>query len=275
MKIALLAVVATVAAPGYGASVEDSDVARVATYKHQVEGIPERFSREEAFKTLVEDAWVAGEAKELGVVVTDAEVDAAIREDLTPKELKAFLERSGLTLELWRKRTRAVIESSALDARVGEPAARAVTPEQVKAYVDAHPVTQPATRTVRLVAASTRARAMRIQRRLERGATWASVGGYKDEVTLSSNRVRKAIFRAKVDVLTRYGSVVFRVVEETPARPLPRAQQEAQAWEQLSSEAQERALGLYRAQFTEKWRARTSCAGEYVQQPSCGQPPTG
>jgi hypothetical protein len=128
---------------------------------------------------------------------------------------------------------------------------------------------------VRLVATSSRTRAVRIQRRLQRGATWASVGGYKDEVTPSSNRVRQAIFRAKVNALTRYGRVVFRVVEETPARPLPRAQQEAQAWELLSTEAQERARSLYRAQFTEKWRARTSCMAEYAEHPSCARPPTG
>ena len=51
---------------------------------------------------------------------------------------------------------------------------------------------------------------------------------------------------------------------------MPRAQQEALAWETLAGEAQQRALDEFNAQFTAKWRQRTVCAPEYAAHADCG-----
>jgi hypothetical protein len=207
--------------------------------------------------------------------VPAADVEEAIDEEFSARELKAYLKQTGLTEPLLRDRVRSSLELAQIRQQVLEPAAKSVTPDQVKAWVDAHPQVLPAARTVRLVLAKTRAEAKRVQRRLQRGATWASVGGTRDELTPSRSRVTRAIFRAKVNAVTRYGRVVFKVTRHTPERPMQRAQQEAQAWERLAGEAQERALNAFRTQFTEKWRARTSCAPAYATHPSCPQPPNG
>lgn len=237
LKIAVLAVAATISAPGYSASVDDADVSRLVKTGEE---------RAAAFQTLVEAAWIVGEAQERGIVVSDPTVEREERISVLRAEIQA---------------------------QVTEPAAKSVTPDQVKAYVDANPKVLPAGRTVRLVLAKNRARAMRIERRLERGATWAAVGGHRDEFAPGKSRITRAIFRAKVGEVTRYGRVVFEVAKHTPERPMPRAQQEALAWEELASRAQQQALDAYTAQFTEKWRARTSCAAKYAQHPSCAPPP--
>jgi len=266
LKIAILAVAATVAAPGYSASVDDADVDRLTRAGN---------ARAVVFQTLVEQAWVDGEAKERAIVVTAEEVQDAIDDEFSARELRMYLKETGLTKTLLRDRIRSALELAQIRQQVLEPAAKSVTPDQVKAYVDANPQMLPASRTVRLVLAKSRAEAKRIERRLARGATWATVGGHEDELAPSRSRVTKAIFRAKVDEITRYGRVVFRVTEHTPERPMPRAQQEAQAWERLATDAQQHALDTFTAQFTEKWRARTSCAAAYAAHPRCPQPPSG
>jgi hypothetical protein len=67
---------------------------------------------------------------------------------------------------------------------------------------------------------------------------------------------------------------VFRVIEVLPERPMARAQQESIAWEELSSQAQERAIQNFTAEYTAKWRGRTVCAAAWQAQPVCGQGPT-
>ncbi len=149
LKFAALAVAATIAAPSYSASVEESDIARVAALEEQT--TPSAEVRARALQVLIEETWVAGEAKERGIVVTDAQVDDAIGEEFSPRELKVFLKQTGMTRTLLRKRVRSVLESNVMREQVTEPAAKSVTPDQVKAYVDANPIIQPDTRTVRIV----------------------------------------------------------------------------------------------------------------------------
>ncbi|MDA0180565.1 hypothetical protein OJ997_09695 [Solirubrobacter phytolaccae] len=267
IKFAVLAVAATVAAPGYSASVQDADVDRLTKAGNE---------RALVFQTLVEETWVGGEARERGIVVTDADVNESINEGRTKKQLSSYLRRNGLTLNLLRRRARASIELIEIRNQITEPAAKSVTPDQVKAYVDANPLTTEPTRTVRIVRARSRAEAKRVLARVRAGTTLKALGAETGEVTnTSEDRVFKAIFRAPLNRTIRYGTYVFKVIKETPGKPLPRAQQEAQAWERLSTEAQARALEVFLAQFTEKWRARTSCAPAYAAHPSCPKAPTG
>lgn len=267
LKIAVLAVAATVAAPGYSASVDDADVNRLTKAGNE---------RALVFQTLVEEAWVSGEAKERGIVVSDETVDESIEDGRTERSLRRYLKRSGLTLQLLRKRVRASIELTEIRNQVTEPAAKSVTPDQVKAYVDANPITTEPTRTVRIVRAKSRAEAKRTLARVRRGATLKALGAETGEVTATpSDRIFAAIFRAPLNRTIRYGAYVFKVIKETPGRPLPRAQQEAQAWERLATDAQANALRIFTAQFTEKWRVRTSCAPAYATHPSCPQPTRG
>jgi len=279
-KIAALAVAATIAGPTYSASVEEREVERIAARS----GGPVAERQAAALDSAVRARWVEGEASERGLSLTEQELDAAFEEGVMDsfdnrKQFERFLKKEGLTEAEVRQQLRVDQLSAAIRAQVAEPAARAVTLDQVKAYVDANPQVLPAERTVWVAPAKNRARAIRLQQRLRRGATWAASGGHKTSVPMAvgddTSALTRAIFRAKVDTVARYGRTVFKVTRDTPERPMPRKQQEAIAWELLSSEAQRLAIDAFVAQFTEKWRARTACGPAFAGHPSCGQPPTG
>ncbi|MBE2317495.1 peptidyl-prolyl cis-trans isomerase [Solirubrobacter sp. CPCC 204708] len=211
------------------------------------ETIEEREIAGNRLATLIERHWVEGEARERGIVETETDPD--LRHELL---------------------------QAAINAQIAEPAAKSVTPEQVKAYVDANPQSSPERRTVRYLATNNRRAARAALTKLRRGASFSSLGGEVREFDRTdTHAVGRAIFRARPNRLTRYGRAVFKVIRHAPARPLPRAQQEATAWERLATEAQERALADFRVQFTAKWRERTTCAPGYVSVEHCGTPPSG
>jgi hypothetical protein len=239
LKFVALAVAVSIAGPSYSGSVDDRQIERLAEREER--------SQTQALSTLVRRHWVEGEARERGIVETESR--AELRHDL-----------------LW----------VAIRTQIAEPAAKSVTPDQVRAYVDANPQVIPETRTVWLVETSSRRRAEAALKKLRRGATWSSVNGRRWAVTRADKTaLGRAVFRARLNRTIRYGRAVFRVSKHTPERPEPRAQQEARAWEVLASEAQQRALDEFEGQFTAKWRQRTACAPEYVRHEDCGQPPSG
>jgi hypothetical protein len=218
---------------------------------------------------LIEAAWTEGEAKERGIVVSDAEVREAADE---PKPTRD---------ELFE--TRHEILDGAIKEQVARPAALSVTPDQVKAYVAQHPRMEPEQKFVRRIAARSTRDARRAKRALRSGSTWTLVakrystaGAGLRAATAREARTRKGVLSGPVKAGGRF--VVYEVVKVTPARPVPRSQQEATAWEILASEAQERALEAFALQFASKWRGRTTCAAKYASHPDCGntqQPPTG
>ena len=148
-----------------------------------------------------------------------------------------------------------------IHAQITEPAAKSVTPDQVKALRGREPADHARTGTVRFVETKNRRAATAVLNKLRRGATWSALGGTKETFDKADEtKTGRAVFRAKLNQTTRYGRVVFRVIKVIPEKPVPRAQQEALAWEMLAGEAQQRALDEFKAQFTAKWRQRTVCA---------------
>lgn len=243
MKFAALAVAITVMGPTYSGTIEDSQIAREA---ERVEGSASQ-RQTQALNVLIQRQWIEGEANERGIVVSEPAGD-----DRT----------TSLTAEI--------------HAQITEPAAKSVTPDIVKAYVDANPQITPEQRTVRFVETKNRRTATAVLNRLKRGATWSSVGATKETFDKADKtKTGRAVFRAKLNQTTRYGRVVFRVIKHIPEKPVPRAQQEALAWETLAGEAQQRVLDEFNAQFTAKWRQRTTCALPYAAHADCGQPPSG
>lgn len=267
LKIAVLAVAVTVAGPTYSGTFEDRDVERAA----------QRVGETQALSTLIQRQWTEGEASERGIVITSHEVDEALEESFTSrKAFKAYLKQTGQTEPEARATVRTDQLTTKIRDQVTEPAAKSVTPDQVKAYVDANPQLRPEQRTVRVVTTKNRSQAVKVLRKLRRGATFSSVGGTREEYDRADKTAPgRAVFRAELNQLTRYGRIVFKVIKHAPAKPLPRAQQEAMAWELLASQAQQRALDEFTVQFTAKWRERTTCAPRYGRHQDCRQPPSG
>jgi hypothetical protein len=259
-RLAKFAVAVTVAAPGFSKAIDDTTIARWA----HAGGV----------SFLIGAAWTEGEAQERGVVVSDADAKEAIA---APHD--------GLTTSDRIYEARIELLKAGLHAPVSQAAAQSVTNEQIDAYVQTHPpLTDPATRRVRLLIGRNAARAKTIERALRRGVTWDLAGrryapsggpGLLTYQAPPTNALEGQILKAPKNRITRYGRYVFRVIEATPGGPLPPEQQRATAWEILASEAQERAIGAYDAQIAAKWRPVTTCAPALQTQPECGNSPTG
>ena len=230
--------------PTYSGTIEDSQIAREAK---RAEGSASQ-RQTQALSVLIRRQWIEGEANERGIVVTRD------------------------------RRRRPHRGADGRDPRADHGAGGEVGHAgQVKAYVDANPQTTPEQRTVRIVADQEPARGDRRPRTSSSAARRGRrVGATKETFDKADETAAgRAVFRAKLNQTTRYGRVVFRVIKHIPEKPVPRAQQEALAWETLASEAQQRALDEFNAQFTAKWRQRTVCAPPYATHADCGPPPSG
>jgi hypothetical protein len=254
-----LAVAATVG----GASVSEEQVAHWARA---------RGGNEQAFRFLVAAAWTEGEARERGVQVSGEAARAA-----------AEPARDGLSGQDMVYQARVELLTAGINEQIATPAATSVTPEQVDAYVDANPKLLPQRRRIRLLRARTRHDAAQASKKIASGLTWRSAAkrygsGGRERVVERGDYgagVERAMFEAKVNRLRRHRTYVFKVTEVLPQRPMPRAQQEAIAWEELSSAAQTTAIAAFEVEYTAKWRARTLCAPAYRGQPVCAEGPTG
>ena len=118
-----------------------------------------------ALSYLVQAAWSAGEAKERGIVVSDAEA----RERDGGRRTTGSAEPTGSS-----RRALDLIDAR-LREPVVQPASLAVTPEQIEAYVRANPRTDPEVRRVRIVKTKNRARATKALHALKRGSLWRTV----------------------------------------------------------------------------------------------------
>jgi len=256
-------VAATVAAPGYSTTIEQSAVDH---WKRAMGG------ERAALRVLVGGAWIEGEAKERKVVVSRKDAEDAV--DRKPAD--------GLTRRDFVYVARLTLLRANIEEQITQPAAQSVTPAQVDEYVQTHPRMEPERRRVRIVLAKTRKVARLVERKLAHGLTWklaarrySLIGGLGPKTIEPGDQdedVERAIFGAQPKRLMRYRAWVFKVVKVLPAHPTPLATQRAAAWEILASEAEQEALDEFRMNFAIKWRARTTCASAYAREPECAQP---
>jgi hypothetical protein len=151
---------------------------------------------------------------------------------------------------------------------------------------------------VQLVATSSRADAVWAIRALRAGRHWAAVvHRYSDEGWRSEDGVLRrvsrsdlgeldapaaAIFHARPHVVAgpvhnQIGWFVFRVLRTHPAGPTPLTERRRVARLLLRSQAEQRALDAYVAEYQARWAAVTTCAEGYSWTAACvaaATPPT-
>jgi hypothetical protein len=261
--MAKFAVAVTIAAPGFSRAIGDDQIA----HWRQAQGGDAR-----ALSFLIDAVWNEGEAQERGISVTDQEASDAVDEQ----------PRDGLTRNDLIYQARVGLLATRIRDQIAQPAAQSVTPEQIDAYVAAHPRSVPERRRARIFATGSRGQAKAIQRSIRRGLSWKSAakrhGASAAPRTIDRSsvdeRLERAIYGAPKNAVTRYGVVVFKVIEIEASRPMPIAQQRATAWEGLSSEAQQNAIDAFKLEFRAKWRQRTACGPLHRTHPDCGNSPT-
>lgn len=259
---------------------------------------------EDVVAFLVSGAWVAGEAAERGITVSDGAVRsrlASTREQAfaDPDEYKAYLRRSRMTEEDLLFMVRNDLLTERLQA-VATRGARPPTRAERLAYYRARrgSFATPSRRDVRIVLTRSRARAIAALAARRAGRSWASVartysidaatreqGGARRFVARGAleKRLGDAVFTAARGVLTgpvrtEFGYHVFEVMRIRPARPPSFARAEATIRRVLIARREKAARKRFVSDYERRWRARTACAlpGGLTGPDACSNPgPTG
>jgi hypothetical protein len=243
---------------------------------------------------LLAGSWATGAARELGLLVSDTQVQAKLAQARRARfanaaQYKSWLTKTGTTSEdleaeakaelLLEKIRRAVIQ------KLGP-----LTPAKVKAYYEAHPDlgSIPATWDLEIVSAKSLKQAARMRREIVSGRSFAevsaglpyqpveskdgrvpeygSIGHYSEPV------LDRAIVSAKPKTLegplkVMFGPnprwFVFRNANMRPQRQKPFHTVEASLGKTLPTRIEQEALSAFRSRWVAKWRAKTSCAAGY------------
>jgi parvulin-like peptidyl-prolyl isomerase len=242
-----------------------------------------------AMDSLIKAEWIRQEAEARHLTITDAELQQAVEQGKKSGFLsEKNLDRAGLTLQ----ELMPTIRSGQLEIKVNRALTEAstnVSDQDVADYYERNRAELIVTerRDLRLVLATTRARAAAARAALDAGQSWEVVarrysthpskdnGGKVENVRIRKGQggLVAAVFRAKEGVLI--GPVkrsrswaVFLVEKVKPPFHASLEQARDEIRELLATRRRQRAL----AAFQNQYRARTTCAQGYTV-PRCGNGP--
>lgn len=246
-----------------------------------------------AVTELIERIWLQGEAEELGISVTEKQVENEldqIKEQNfpTPKAFKEFLETSNYT----REEVDALVELQVIAGQIQERVT-AETPkptnDEIADFYEAAKATQFTTepsRDVRIITNKDKAEVEKAVEELEADsspAAWKKVANkYSEDPSTSSNGglqeglteeilpepLKADIFGAATGELVgpiKYQGnfTVVEVVKLNPEKAQSLGEVRAQISSQLEQQAQQEHFAEFVAGYQGKWTARTFCASGY------------
>lgn len=240
-------------------------------------------ARRQALRYLIATAWRIGEAEDLGLKVSTAQIAHRLGEKEQAAfpggeaELRAFLQATGQAASDLALAIRAELASARV-ARAILGSEEAITPKQITAYYSRHMTSFfiPERRQFRYLNRKSLLVARRVRRAVELGAH-GTIGWHSSALERAAQRrgearrnaLEAAIYSAKPHVLSgpvKLG-VDYYLLEVTAIRPAgyrPLAQTKAAIRRQLAAERARRALASFTRRWNEKWTARTSCTHGYV-----------
>jgi foldase protein PrsA len=250
--------------------------------------------KEAALTSLVEFAWLGGQAAEMGITVSDQEIDKElekIKKENFPTEARfqEFLKESKFSPEDVDQRVEFTIITKELQEKLKEDPP---TPSEseVEAYYEAAKAaqfTQPPTRDVRLIVNKDQQKAEQALAQLEEGNTakdWAKAakelsedpgtkgkGGLQKAVTEGTleEPVDAAVFagvegQLEGPIQSPKGFTIFEVQNSSPETVQELKSVEGQIKSQLSQQLEQEDFNAFVADFNDRWLSRTFCASDYV-----------
>lgn len=249
---------------------------------------------EKAIGELFDQIWIRGEAEELGVKVTNKQVEeelAQIKKQSFPTKAayQKFLKESKFSEEDVTDRVELQVLSNAIQEQVNSEAP-APSSSEVKSYYENEKATQfteKESRDVRIVVNKDKAKVDAAKKALEKDhspAGWKAAttkyssdptskakGGLQEGITeeFLQEPLKKAIFGGATGELIgpeKYESnyILLEVVKLNPAKVKPLAEVKAQIEETLKSENQQEYFSEFVSDYQSKWTSRTYCASGYV-----------
>jgi foldase protein PrsA len=249
--------------------------------------------RDAAMSDLLSARWVAGEAEERGITVSDTEVtnelDKIKKQYGGQQGFQQLLKQSGFTADEARIRIQIQLLSNEIQKQVVGTTPPPVSQDLIQQFYDVNKsqFTQPETRDVREIVNKDKAKADQALSALQQddsASNWKKVAAKDstDQATRSNGGLRKAvaqgqsepaldsqIFSAAEGQLVgpfkgQAGYYVIEVDKITPASVTPLEKIQSQIKQQLSQGLQQEALANSQTSITDKWVSRTFCASGYV-----------
>jgi foldase protein PrsA len=239
---------------------------------------------------LISSNWVIGEAKSLGVKISDAEVKKQfekIKSQQFPKaaEFEKFLKTSGQSVSDLLLRVKLNLLSQKIQQKIVKQKSK-VTQADIAKYFKENPkrFSVAEKRNLLIILTKTEAEAKKAKQEVASGKSFESVakrvsidptsksnGGKlagvvkgQEEKTLDT-----AVFAAKKNVLegpvkTPFGYYIFEVQTITPGSQQTLKQAEPSIKSQLEATRQQTALSKFVKEFKKKWMSKTDCRAGYV-----------
>jgi parvulin-like peptidyl-prolyl isomerase len=252
--------------------------------------------QEAALGELLDTIWIQGEAEELGLSVTDKEVETELAQIKktnfpTATAYKEFLESSKLTQEDVDKRVRLQL----LSTKVQEIISSATPPPSSSAIAEnyeenkATQYTTKPSRDVRVIINKDKAETDAALAKLEAddsAANWKVVAkkyssdpstnakgglqtGLTEELLQTAGPLKDAIFGAATGevvgpVKFQENYVVFEVEKLNPEKVQTLAEVKAQISSQLGEQTQKEFFAEFVTEYQSKWTSRTTCASGFL-----------
>jgi parvulin-like peptidyl-prolyl isomerase len=250
--------------------------------------------KEAALGELLDQIWIRGQAEELGITITDKQVEeelAQIKKQSFPSKgaFEKFLKESKFTKEDVNDRVELQVLSTAIQEQVnGETPAPSQS--EISGYYDAEKAsqfTEKESRDVRLIINKDKSKVEAAKKELEKDnspASWKKVapkyssdptskskGGLQEGITeeFLKGELKEAIFGSATGELK--GPVKFEtnwflveVAKLNPAKVKSLGEVKAQIEETLKGEKQQEFFAEFVSDYQTKWQTRTFCADGYV-----------
>jgi foldase protein PrsA len=239
---------------------------------------------------LISSQWVIGEASDLGVKLSDAEVKkelVKIKGEEFPKaaEFEKFLSTSGQSVSDLLLRVKLNLLSQKIEKQIIKDKSK-VTQAQITKYYNDNKSRYgtPEKRNVQIILTKTEAAAASAKKEVESGKSFASVakkasidptskanGGLLKEVIKGEEEkaLDTAIFSTAKNVLsgpvkTPFGYYVFEVLSINAGTQQPLSKVQSTIKQQLISTGEQTALTKFTKEFKNKWKSKTECRAGYV-----------
>jgi len=248
--------------------------------------------RDQVMQLLTSFQWIAGEAEEQGIKVTDADVKKSFDEQKKqsfPKDadFQKFLKDNGYTEADLLQRVKLDLLSNKIRDKIIKGKDK-VSDAQISDFYNKNKdrFAQPERRDLHIVLTKTEAKANAAKAALENGESWKSVAKkYSiDEASKAQGGKLPAqakgtlekpldagVFGAKKGdivgpVKTQFGYYVFEVDKITKATQQSLEQAKETIRQTLASQNQQKALDKFISDFQKKWKDRTECNNDFETQ---------
>ncbi len=245
---------------------------------------------------LLEGVWIRGEAEELGISVTDKQVETELAQIKktnfpTPAAFKEFLETSKLTPDEVNEKVELQLISTKIQEVVSggaPPPAKSLIAENYEENKATQFTTKPS-RDVRLVINKDKAETEAALKKLEAddsAANWKVVAkkyssdpsssskgglqaGLTEELLQTAGPLKAAIFGAATGevqgpIKFQENYVVFEVEKLNPEKVQTLPEVEAQIEATLAEQVKQEFFTEFVNDFRSKWTARTTCASDFL-----------